>query len=153
VEAMIVGAVFIGIPWVLGAIYRSYLSHQRFMKVLQLKAEMNARLLDRVGHDPAALDFLKGDAQQQLFDVKISETASQVPTAYGRALTSLQASLILLCAGAGFLWMRQSMAGRDHEAFLVFGTLGVALGVGALLSSVAALVAARLFSSGGEARA
>ena len=143
-EGIVVLCIFLGLPWVLGAIYKAHLNHQRFMKVLQLKADMNSRLLDRIGTDPAAMDFFKSEAQQQMFDVRLSELAARMPSPYGRALTSIQAGLMLLCAGGGFLYIRQFYAGNDQEVFLTFGTIGVALGAGALLSAAATVVVARV---------
>lgn len=144
-EAIVMMFIFVGIPWVLGWIYRTHLSHKRFMKVLQLKADMNSRLLDRIGTDPAVVEFLKSDAQQQLFDVKLTEVGPRVPPPYMRMLTAVQISFMLLSAGAGFLYIREFTVGPANEGFLFFGTLGVALGIGALLSAGAAFVVARMW--------
>jgi hypothetical protein len=142
-----VPATFIGIVWILGWIFKLNLSHQRYMKVLQLKAEMNARLLDRSASDPAILDYLKSDAQQQLFDVKLAEAATPAQAPYMRALTAAQASFLLLSAGVACAWFSRttSLAGDDRNVFVFLGALGMALGVGSLLSSAAAFVAARLW--------
>jgi hypothetical protein len=144
--------IFVGIPWVLGWIYRTNLSHKRFMKILQLKAEMNSRLLDRVGTDPAVVEFLKSDAQQHMFDVKLTDLGLRVPPPYMRMLTAVQVSFMLLSAGIGLLYIRTYMLGNGREAFLFLGTLGVALGVGALLSAVAAFVVARLWNNLNDGR-
>jgi hypothetical protein len=130
--------------------YRTNLAHQRYMKVLQLKAEMNARLLDKIGNEPGVLDVLKGDGQAKMFDVTLPE-AGRVPAAYTRMLTAAQIGIVLLSAGLGFLYIRQFMVGNgDQEAMLVFGTMGVSLGVGALLSSAAAFVAAKAWQQNGQ---
>jgi hypothetical protein len=145
-EAIAIVGVFVGIPWVLGWIYRTYLNHKRFMKVLQLKAEMNSRLLDRVGTDPAVMELLKSDAHQHMFDVKVTDLGPKVPPPYMRMLTAVQVSFMMLSAGLGLLYIRGSMLGDGREAFLFLGTLGVALGVGALLSAVAAFAVARMWN-------
>jgi len=154
-EAIVMMFIFVGIPWVVGWIYRTHLSHKRFMKVLQLKAEMNSRLLDRVGTDPAVVEFLKSDAQQQMFDVKVTDLGPRVPPPYMRMLTAVQISFMLLSAGAGLLYIREFMEGDAKEAFLFLGTLGVALGIGALLSAGAAFVVARMWNNlnDGQAKA
>jgi hypothetical protein len=147
VEPLAIAVVFVGIPLVLASIYRSHLSHTRVMKILQLRAEANARLMDRFGQDPALLDFLKSDVQQQMFDVKLSEPTPRLPTAYMRMLTALQISFMLLCGGAGCLWFSRQLIvnTRDQPGFVFIGTLGIALGVGSLLSAAAAYVVARLW--------
>ena len=150
-EGFFVVIVLLGIPTILSWMYRTHLAHQRYMKVLQLKAEMNARLLDQIGNETGVLDVLKGDGQQKMFEVTLPE-AGRVPAAYTRMLTSAQLGIVLMSAGFGFLYIRQFMnhAG-EQEGMLVFGTMGVSIGVGALLSAVAAFVAAKAWQNGQEA--
>ena len=135
--------IFVGIPWILGWIYRSHLQHLRYMKVLQLKAEANARMLDRFGSDAAFLDYLKSDAQQHMFDVQLPEP--RMPAPYMRMLTAIQISFILLAAGFACLYMKNYVYAGDQTGFLFLGTLGVALGVGSMLSAGAAFVVARMW--------
>jgi hypothetical protein len=141
----------LGIPAILSWMYRTHLAHQRYMKVLQLKAEMNARLLDKIGNEPGVLDVLKGDGQQKMFEVNLPEPG-RVPATYSRMLTAAQIGIVLLSAGFGFLYIRQFMNHTgDQEGMLVFGTMGVSVGVGALLSAIAAFVAAKAWQNGQEA--
>jgi hypothetical protein len=140
-EAFIFLGIFVGLPLVLASIYRTHLQHVRVMKTLQLKAEANARMLDRFGSDGAFLEFLKSDAQQKMFDVTLPEP--RVPAPYMRMLTAFQVAFLLLSAGLACLYIRGFMFEGDKEAFLFLGTMGVALGIGSLLSAGAALVVAR----------
>ena len=150
-EGFFVVAVMLGIPTILSWMYRTHLAHQRYMKVLQLKAEMNARLLDKIGNEPGVLDVLKGDGQQKMFEVNLPETG-RVSATYSRMLTAAQIGIVLLSAGFGFLYIRQFMNHTgDQEGMLVFGTMGVSVGVGALLSAIAAFVAAKAWQNGQEA--
>ncbi len=144
-EYVMILMVFAGIPLILAMAYRSYLAQKRFMKVIQLKAEANAKLLDRFGQDPALLEYLKSDVQKGLFDVRIEEP-SRVPPPYMRMLTAAQAAFLLMAGGAACLWFsaRVDRPG-DQEGFIFIGALGVALGIGALLSAGAAFVVARMW--------
>jgi len=146
--------IFIGVPWILGWIARTNWTHQRDMKALELRAEANARLLDRLGSDPSFLDFLKSDAERHLFDVTLQDPNRSQP--YMRMLTALQVSFLLLGAGIACLWVRASIVtDSSRDGFLFFGALGVALGIGSLLSAAAALVVGRLWHrlhNGDEAR-
>jgi len=145
VEGIAFLGIFIGIPLVIASIYRAHLQHIQLMKVLQLKAEANARMLDRFGSDAAFLEFLKSDAQQQMFDVKLPP--QKVPAPYMRMLTAIQISFLLLAAGVACLYVRGFMFERDQQAFLFLGTMGVALGIGSLLSAAAAFVVARMWGT------
>lgn len=147
-DGFIVLFVFVGIPWVLGWISKSYWNHQRYMKIIQFKAEANARLLDRLGSDPGVLELLKSEAQRTMFDVKTPEPG--MPTPYARMLTSVQAACFLLAAGVACLIYRSSISveswARSGQAgFLFFGSMGIALAIGALLSAGAAFLSARLW--------
>lgn len=142
-EAIAVTLIFVGIPWVLGWIFRTYLNHVQFMKVLQLRAENNARLLDRFGSDAAFLDYLKSDAQQKMFEVRPPEP--RMPAPYMRMLTTIQIAFLLLSAGGACLFIRGYMFEGDKDAFLFLGTIAVALGLGSLLSAAAAFVVARMW--------
>jgi hypothetical protein len=150
VEPFAIMMVFLGIPAILAWTYRTSLSHQRFMKILQLKAEMNARLIDRAGSDPAVLEVLTSEAQQRMFEIKVPELEPRMPAAISRVLTSAQIGIVLLCAGGGLLYIRRFLmeSGGVPEVLLVFGTLGAAIGIGALLSAVAAFVVARFWQAG-----
>ena len=135
---------FVGVPWVLGWIAKTGWAHQRQMKALELRAEANARLLDRFGSDPSFLEFLKGDGVNSLFDVSVPDPNRSLP--YIRMLTAIQAGLLLVGAGIACTWFGDRIAPtRDSEPFMFFGAMGLALGVGSMLSAVAALVVGRLW--------
>jgi len=95
--------------------------------------------------DPALLEYLKSDAQQQMFDVKLSEASAPAP--YMRALTAAQVSFLLLSAGCACAWFAAhgQLTTGGQSAFTFFGALGIALGIGSLLSAGAAFIAARLW--------
>jgi len=112
---------------------------------------MNAKLLDRLGADPGVLDVLRSDIQQKMFEIQLPEPTPRMPAAHARMLTSAQVGLVLLSLGGGFLYIRRFLEGRnDSEFVLVFGTMAVALGIGALLSAVAAHLATRLWQNDTE---
>jgi len=126
------------------SIVRSVTGHQRYMRILQLKAEAHQRMVDRAGSDPALLELLKADGAR-VFDIPYVEPR-MAPAPYQRVVTAVQIGLVLMSAGVALLLDRQYMhSPGTQEGMLVFGTLAVALGIGALLSAVAAYVAARMW--------
>jgi hypothetical protein len=90
--------------------------------------------------------------QQKAFEVSLPELESRMPAFQSRVLTAAQAGLVLASLGAGLLFIRPNFtAGDAPEVLLVFGTIGVSLGIGAILASAAALVASRIWQNA-EAR-
>ena len=149
-EPLIIGMVFLGIPTILAWTVKNYYAHQRFMKILQLKAEMNARLLDRLGTEPGVLEVLKSDVQQKAFEISLPELESRMPAFQARVLTGAQAGLVLGSLGAGLLMIRPQFMGTGGDApevLLVFGAIAVSLGVGAVLASVAAFAASKVWQN------
>jgi hypothetical protein len=147
---------FLGLPWLVAWIVKNHWAHQRYLKALELKAEANNRLLDRMGSDPAIVELLRSDAQRGLFDVPFQAPSASRSLPYTRMLTALQIGLILLSAGVAFMWASGTLPApgnadpahvhemnRSANGFLVFGALGIALGIGSLLSAVAAFFVGR----------
>jgi len=142
--------VFVGIPSALGWIIRTVLSHVRYMRLLHLKAEANARLLDKFGANADLAEYMKTETYRELFDVKQTEPAARMPVPYSRMLTSVQLAAFLLAAGIACLFVKQyvpTYRPGDQIGWLFFGTMGGALGIGALVSAAAAFVAARLWQA------
>jgi biotin transporter BioY len=155
---------FIAVPWILGWISKNHWAHQRYLKALELRAEANNRILDRLGSDPAALELLKTDAHSASFEAALKDPGPSRSLPYTRMLTALQIGLVLLSAGFGFIWLSSHLglpdvagAGADTvhnlqayrsrtEPLLIFGTIGVALGIGSLLSALAALIVGRVWN-------
>jgi len=147
IETFFMMLIFPSMLYILGWIFKANQSHQRFMKVLQLKAEMNQKLLDRAGTDPAMFELLKSEAQHQMFDVRIAEPPPQAP--YMKMVNALQASFLLLTSGAACLWYGAQTPNQYGyaEGFKFFGALGVALGVGSLLAAAATFIVARMWNT------
>jgi hypothetical protein len=143
-EGVLLLFMFVGIPWTLGWITKLMLNHQRQMRILQLKGETASRLLDRYGSEPAVLEFLRMEAKDSLFDVTLPDTG--MPSPYSRTLTAVQLAAFLLAAGAGCLIYRAySPFAHFQPMWLFFGSMGLALGVGALVSAAAAFYAAQVW--------
>ena len=136
-------AFFVLIPWGLVWAHRNQLQHYRFMKVLQHKAEFNARLLERVGSDPAAMDLLRDEAQRQLFDVKLPEPTQPEPLR--RAVTLVQLGVIVVSLSVGIIVSGNWATSRGQASLFAIGTIGVSLGIGAFLAAGATLAATRLW--------
>jgi hypothetical protein len=120
---------------VIGWIVRIVTTSRRQTKMAALQAEMQEKLLDKFGSSEEVISYLESDAGRQFLD-----TATFEPTnPYRRILGSIQTGLILTAAGGAFLFLRGEMAEAD-DAFVFLGALGLAMGLGFLVSAVATFV-------------
>lgn len=149
-QGLFLTLMFVGIPWVLGWIGKTHWTHLRQMKALELRAEAQARLVDRFGSDPNFLEFMKASGSSPSLELPVVDNGrSQM---YTRMLTAVQLGFVLIGAGVAFLVTRSYLVSegigvRDEGVFILFGALGVALGVGSILSAVAAFVVGRMWKS------
>lgn len=149
-DGLFLTMIFVGIPWVLGWIGKTHWAHQRQMRALELRAEAQNRLVDRFGTDPNFLEFMKASGSVTLPDVPVVDNGRS--QTYMRMLTAVQLGFILIGAGTAFLATRTYLVShdigmRDDSVFVLFGALGVALGIGSILSAVAAFVVGRQWKS------
>jgi hypothetical protein len=143
-DGLFIAMIFVGIPWVLGWIGKTHWAHLRQMKALEVRAEANARMLDRFGADPNFLEFLKTGGQLGALEVPPVDTGRS--HTYMRMLTTLQVGLVLLSAGMACGWARGWATPRDQFGFAFLAALGVALGLGSILSAVAAFVVGKAWT-------
>ena len=104
-------------------------SNIRRTKVEKTQAEMQAKLIDKMASSQELMQYLQSDAGKQF--LQPPPVASRSP--FSRILRSIQWGLILTFLGIGFLIMRVYIS--DDEPLLFFGIVGMALGLGFLVSS------------------
>lgn len=102
----------------------------RRKSVAQTHAEMQLKLLEKLGAHQELADFLKTDAGQKLLQPQ--EIVTKTPQS--RILGSIQAGLVLTLTGMAFLALANWIA-DTHDPFTVMGVLLMAVGLGFLISS------------------
>src|SRR5215467_11717986 len=98
--------------WVIFSTFRRY-------KIARLQAEVQSRLLEKVGSGQDLLAYAQTDAGRQLLEsLKVERVVSQAP--YGKILGALQAGIVLFFFGAGMLWLRGHVsAPGGSDGFMV----------------------------------
>lgn len=130
---------------------RTVVTNRRQLRISQMQAEMQTRLLEKFGTADELVAYLGSPAGQRFVESASLERRNP----YGRILGSIQAGLVLTLVGLGFLFLQ----GRWHETeegFLFLGVMALALGLGFLLSAGAAYFLSKswgLIDGRGEARA
>jgi hypothetical protein len=109
---------------------RTLLNAFRHSRLIRAQAELQNRLIDKLGGSEEMIRYLESGPGRQLLEAPQLERTRP----YARILASLQAGTILLLAGAAFFVIRGQLPEEPADGFVVLGTLGMALGVGFLLS-------------------
>jgi hypothetical protein len=123
----------VGILAVLGWIVRTIVQNLRQQRIAKLQADLQTRLLDKFGSPQELVGYLESPAGQRFLDSATIERRNP----YGRILGSVQAGLILSLVGLALFFL-QGRWPETEEGFLFLATLSLALGIGFLLSSIAA---------------
>jgi hypothetical protein len=113
----------------------------RRLRIAKLQADVQSKLLEKVGSGQELLAYAQTDAGKELLASLRVESAS---SPYGRIIGALQTSIVMICVGLALLFLRGRVSGPE-EAFLVFGTLITLLGVGFGLSAAASYYLSKSF--------
>lgn len=125
--------------WVIFSTFRRY-------KIAKLQADVQSRLLEKVGSGQELLAYAQTDAGKQLLEsLQVERTVSQAP--YGKILGALQAGIVLFCFGIAMVWLRSHVStnAEGADGFTVLGALSIALGLGFGISAAASYFLSRSF--------
>jgi len=136
-EFVVVPIVFGFFSWFVWVVFSTI----RRIKTAKLQAEVQSKLLERVGSGQELLAYAQTDAGKELIVSLRVESAS---SPYTRIIGALQTAIIMMCVGLALLFLRGRVAGTE-EGLLVFGTLITVLGVGFGLSAAASYYLSKSF--------
>jgi hypothetical protein len=127
---------------VLGAVLwllRLIVQNRRWGRVFKAQTEVHAKLLDKISGSPELLNYLETEAGKKFLNFAPVSGGIESPQHPGmvnpisRMLVPLQVGIVAAMVGIGMLFVRTSL--DDSGALLLFGTLGIMLGVGLILSA------------------
>lgn len=120
--------IFPGIVIVFWVVFSTF----RRMKVARIQAEVHSKLIDKFASSQDFLTFLDSDSGKKLVASIGIEQPNRNP--YNRILASIQAGVILVSVSIAFLIIGVNFPDLA-EGFKVVGALGLALGIGFLISA------------------
>ncbi len=126
---LIVAVIFVSVVW----IFRLGVAAAHQKTLIKAQAELQSRLLDKLGGSDDLVRYLESGAGRQLLEAPPVERTRP----HARVLAALQAGIVLTLAGAALLFLGGRFP-EDAEGFTVLGTLGLALGVGFVASGALA---------------
>jgi hypothetical protein len=131
--AITIPIMFSWVAWIIFSTIRRY-------KIAKLQADVQTKLLDKVGSGPDLLAYAQTEAGKELLESLKVERHSP----HSRIIGALQTSIVMISLGAAFLFLRGRIPGTQ-DGFLVFGTLSTMLGIGFGLSAVASYYLSKSF--------
>jgi hypothetical protein len=127
-------------------VVRTVLENRRWNRSFKVHEEVHTKLLEKFASGQELTAYMESEAGKRLLQwtpAAFESPSSSMPAAAGRIIWSLQAGLVLALLGIGLYGARsQVSAGAPGqitggaEALAVCGVLGVALGVGFILSAI-----------------
>jgi len=117
----------LGFVWLV----RTVVTNRRRTQIARMQLDLQNKMVDKFAAAPELVRYLESEAGRAFLDSATDDRTNP----YGRILGSAQAGIILTLTGIAF-WSLQGRIGGG-EGFVFLGTLGVALGVGFLLSATA----------------
>jgi hypothetical protein len=125
---------FCWFAWVIFTTIRRY-------KIAKVQAEVQAKLLDKVGSGQELVAYAQTDTGMQLLEsLKVERVAP-----HGRIIGALQTGIIFLMLGVALLILRYQVSAADPEGFVILGTLSCSLGAGFILSAAASYYLSKSF--------
>jgi len=137
IVAFTLPAMFAWFAWLIFSTVRRY-------KIAKLQADVQSKLLDKIGSAQDLLAYAQTDTGRQLLEsLQVERSVSQAPQ--GKILWALQTGTILFFFGAGALWLRGHVSNHGFEGFTILGALSIALGLGFLFSAASSYYLSKSF--------
>jgi hypothetical protein len=137
IVAIAVPSMFAWFAWLIFTTLRRY-------KIAKLQADVQSKLLEKIGSAQDLLSYAQTDTGRQLLEsLQVERTVSEAP--HGKILWALQAGTVLFFFGAGAMWLRGHVSAHGYEGFTILGALSIALGLGFLFSGAASYYLSKSF--------
>ena len=135
-DIVVPGSFFFLVGWIVWVLFSSI----RRYKIARFQSEVQSRLLQRLDSSQSLLAYVETPAGKQFVDGLGTERI----TPYERILSSTQAGIIITFFGVALLVLKAKVPFSD-EAFTIFGTLAIALGLGFGVAAAASYLMSRSF--------
>jgi hypothetical protein len=145
-EAVSISIVIPSIAFAFFMLIRTILTHRRWTRATRIHTEMQHKLLDRLSSHDDLVRYIDNGGLKWIEPALSREVSSQPLEAaapMSRMLLTIQAGIVLLVAGIGFLFTSLRFSAEASQGFFGFGMLGLFVGTGLLLSAYASYAVSR----------
>jgi hypothetical protein len=125
---------------------RTLVENRRWYRMAAVQTEIHTKLLEKFASSQELLAYMETEAGKHFLEASPFEVERRPSPVFpfGRILWSAQVGVVVILVGVAFLWLQNQIL-EGAQALLIFGTLGLALGVGLLLSAGFAYILAKSF--------
>jgi hypothetical protein len=128
----------------IGWLIRYVVGHRRWLRSVKIQTDVHSRLMERFASNDELMTYIQSPAGRQFLQglPAAPEIASSPAMAapLTRIMWSVQAGVVLVCAGAGLLTIKRYMVDEVAEMLLVWGVLSLSVGVGFVLAAGASYI-------------
>lgn len=137
---------FVIVTSVLMWLVKVFLENRRWGRMAKVQAEVHTKLLEKFASSQDLQAYMQTEAGKRFLEsapIPIEpDQKTRMSAPLGRILWSVQVGLILAMGGIALLFVRSNVP-EGVQPLTVFGTLGLMLGLGFVLSAGAAYVLSR----------
>jgi len=142
-------AVFVGFGMAIGLIVwliRTLVDYRRWNRLTKVQTEVHTKLLDRFTANDELLAYIQSPAGAKFLEsspITLDPGPRTVGAPLGRILWSVQAGLVVIAAGIGLQVVSTRIADDAAQPLHALGVLGIALGIGFVISAIVSFVISR----------
>jgi hypothetical protein len=139
-------AVFAGFGMAIGLLVwliRTFVDFRRWSRLAKVQTDAHTKLLDRFTANDDLLAYINSPAGSKFLEsspIKLDAGPRTMGAPLGRILWSVQGGLVLMAGGIGFLFVSGRVAEEASQPLHALGVLGIALGVGFVVSAIISFV-------------
>jgi len=134
--------VFLGFGMAIGLItwlIKTLIDYRRWNRLTKVQTEVHTKLLDRFTANEDLLAYIQSPAGKKFLEstpISLDAGPLSIGAPFGRILWSVQAGLVVTAAGIGLQIVGSRLTDESAEPLRALGVLGVALGIGFVVSAV-----------------
>ena len=139
-------AIFLGFGMAIGLIVwliRTIIDYRRWNRLAKVQTDAHTRILDRFSDNEELLAYIQSPAGARFLQsspITLDAAPRSIGAPLGRILWSMQAGFVLAAGGFGLESASSRVSGEASQPLVVLGTLGIALGIGFVISAIASYV-------------
>jgi hypothetical protein len=146
-ETISIFGAFLFVAFVLTWLIRTLIEQRRWTRLSKTQADVHNKLLDRFASNEELLNYIQTPAGRRFLEsapIPLDQPPTRpVSAPIGRILWSVQAGLVTLAGGIGLRFVSMNVQHDAAEPLAALGSLGIAIGIGLVVSAGASFLLSR----------